>query len=219
MCWCGWNSREHYTEDTRLCPLSSQWTFPGSCALHSSCAITPIYQEAKQPQPSVTGMFRQSWPWGTAGSTEVSESKKGSNICLHACVFYCILNLFGKKKKYDDCLAVFPHVCSSRLYTIKGLCCQSWKLFFFCLFSIHPSLPWKLHLGFPLGTHPTPQPSHSSWSVHGIDPTHTHCSGQGWILIQARTMHTFYLPGHGDQFRDQQETQARQKSLNSGNFY
>lgn len=163
-------------------------------------------------------MFPQSWLWGTAGSIEVSKSKQGSTTCLQACVFYCILNLFGGKKMYDDCLAVFPHVCSSRFYTIKGLCCQSWKLFF-CLLSIHPSLPWKLHLSFPLGTHPTRQPSHSSCSAYGIDATHTLSSSQGWPLIPARTMCTLYLPGRGDQSRDRRETHTRQKSLNSGNFY
>lgn len=81
----------------------------------------PIYQKPNNLNGQWPGCFNtESWPRGTAGSTEVSESsKKGSTTCLHACVFYCILNLFEKMS--DEHLAVFLHVCSNRFYTIKGL--------------------------------------------------------------------------------------------------
>ena len=73
-----------------------------------------------------------------------------------------------------------------------------------------PPLAWKLY-GFLWG--PTPsQALPCSHSLHGVDPSHKHYSVQGWTLIQSWTGRIFILPGHGNQFRKDHESQARQET-------
>lgn len=162
-------TQENTTQDIRNgvhCPVNE--LSQGPCALHSGCAVTSHLSRRLTISTISDRMFQQSWLWGTARSTKASESlNNGSNTCLHACVFYCILNLF--EKMYDAYLAVFLHVYFSRF----NFCCQKWKLLF--LPAQHSSLPsLKTTPQFPFRHQPHPQPSYTVHVVHMRLTPHIH---------------------------------------------
>lgn len=129
--------REHYTIHCTHCPVSELSQAPW--ALHSGCVLTSHLSSSQTISTTSDLDISTESTLRHCRITEVSKSsKRGPTTCLHACVFYCILNLF--EKMYDEHLAVFLHVCSNGFYTIKGLYCQSWKLLF--LPAQHSFLPY-----------------------------------------------------------------------------
>ena len=84
--------------------------------------------------------------------------------------------------------------------------------------SIHPLLPGN-HIPVFFGAASSPQPSYSSCSLHGIDPTRVYTAQtRGARVILAQGMSIFHLPGQGHQFRDQHETQPSKRDSIQGSL-